>query len=169
DHRQLGGPFQVVLDYGPGRAGVELDEPLELALDPLGPVDDHLGGVECALAAVPGVADHAGGPAGEHDGPVPGELEAAEGEQRDEVAGLQARRGRVEARVEGDDATVQACAQRAGVGAVLDQASPAQLVENVLGHGWLSSRKRSRALDGIVLRALFLAAPAAATVLADRG
>ena len=55
----------------------------------------------------PGIADHPGGAAGQRDRPVAGVLEAAEHDQPDQVAVVQARRRRVAAVVEGDRALGQ--------------------------------------------------------------
>ena len=101
------GPGQVVLDDGAGRRVVEVDEALELAADPVGPLGDGVGGVQRALAGVARIADHAGRAAGQHDRPVPGLLEPPQRQQRHQVSGVQARRGRVEARVDGDRARGQ--------------------------------------------------------------
>ena len=65
-----------------------------------------------ALAGVLGVADQAGRPADQDQRPVPGLLQPPGGDQLHEVAHVQARRGRVEADVEGDRAPVELGAQR---------------------------------------------------------
>ncbi len=102
DRRHLRGPGQVVLDDGAGGRLVELDEPLELAADPVGPLGDGVGGVERALAGLARIADHAGRAAGQHDRPMSGLLKPPQRQQRHQMAGVQARRGGVEARIDGD-------------------------------------------------------------------
>ena len=58
--------------------------------------------VQRAFPGLPGIADHSGRAAGQHDRPVAGLLEPTQRQQRDEVAGVQTRRGRVEPRIDGD-------------------------------------------------------------------
>ena len=79
-------------------------EPLELALDPVGPLGHGRDAVQRAFAGVTRVADHPGGAAREHDRPGARLLEAAQREQRDEVARVQAGGGRVEPAVEREHA-----------------------------------------------------------------
>jgi hypothetical protein len=77
-HRLVAGPVQVVHHDRPGRRVVEVDEPLQLAAHPLGPLRHRVEVVERALPDVARVADHAGGPAGQHDRAVTGALEPAQ-------------------------------------------------------------------------------------------
>ena len=89
---------EVVLDDRAGRRAVEVDEPLELTPDPVGPLRDGVRGVQPAFARVARIADHARRAAGQHDRPVSGALEPPQCQQRHQVSGVQARRGRVETR-----------------------------------------------------------------------
>ena len=87
---------------------------------------------EVALLAAPaGVADHAGGAAGEGDRPVAGVGEAAQHEQADEVADVQAVGGRVAPVVERDRALGEPGGQRLPVGGVVDQATGVEVGEEV--------------------------------------
>ena len=131
DRRQLARPGQVVLDDRAGRRIVEVDEALELTADPVGPVGDGVGGVQGALAGVARVADHAGGAAGQHDRPMPGLLKPPQRQQRNQMAGVQARRGRVESRIDGDGSGGQLGRQRVPVGGLRNQPAPVQLIEDV--------------------------------------
>ncbi len=67
-----------------------------------------------------------------------GQLQAPHRDQLHEVAEVEARRGRVEAAVEGDRAGGQCGAQRIGIGAVRDQPAPGEVVEDLGGHGPMS-------------------------------
>ena len=84
--RLRAGPVEVVRDHGAGRRAVELDEPLQLAADALHPVGDRVRALQGALPHVARVADLPGRAAGEDDRAGARLLEAAQGEQRDEVA-----------------------------------------------------------------------------------
>ena len=108
----VAGPRQVVLDDGAGRRVVEVDEALELTADAVGPVGHGGRVVQGAFAGVPGIADHSGRAAGQHDRPVAGLLEPTQRQQRDQVAGVQTRRGRVESRIDGDGSGGQLVSQR---------------------------------------------------------
>jgi hypothetical protein len=92
------------------------------------PGGDHLGGVERALAGLSRVADLPGRAPDEQQRPVPGELEATRGDDLHEVAGVQGGSRRVEADIERDRPAVQRRPQGVGVGRVLDQATPLQVV-----------------------------------------
>ena len=115
---------------GAGRRIVEVDEPLELPADPVGPLRDGVGGVQRPLAGVARVADHAGGAAGQHDRPMACPLKPPQRQQRDEVSGVQARCGGVEARIDGDRSGFQLGRQRIPVGGLRNQSTPLQLVED---------------------------------------
>ena len=138
------GPVEVVRDERAGRRAVELHEPLELAPDPVGPLGDGRDAVERALARVARIADHPGGAAREHDRPGARLLEPAQREQRDEVARVQAGRGRVEPAVEREHARGQVAPQCVGVGALRDEAAPLQFVEDVRAHATDPPPTRSR-------------------------
>ena len=148
DGRQRGGPV-VVVDRGRGVVALEGDEARDLLAHPLGPLLDGVEGVERALAGVARVADHAGGAADQDVGRVAGQLQAPRGDELDEVAHVEARRGRVEADIELDAPLAQRRAERVAVGGVGHEAAPLQLVECVGGRhgssfGW--GRVRGRAL-----------------------
>ncbi len=67
DRRHRRRPGEVVRHHRARGRVVEIDEPLQLAADALGPLGDGVGGVEGALAGVARVADHPGRSAGQHD------------------------------------------------------------------------------------------------------
>lgn len=148
DGGQRCGPVQVV-DHHSGVRPVEVQEGLDLALDALHPPGDDLFGVEDALRRRLRVTDESGGAADQGQRPVSGPLEATDREDLHEVADMQARRGGVEAAVQGHrvatliDASALP-AQRVEVGALRDEAAPGQLVEDVLCHGAPSSRQSGR-------------------------
>ena len=133
DRRQLPGPRQVVLDDGAGGRVVELDEPFQLPPDPVGPVGDGVGGVT-SFAGVARVTDHPGGAAGQHDRPVSGLLKAPQRQQWHQMAGVQARRGGIEARIDGCGSGGQQFGKRIAVGRLCDQSAPRQLVEDRRTH-----------------------------------
>ncbi len=113
---------------------VEVDEPGELAPEPSGPLPHLVLRVQGAFADVPRVADQPGTAAGEQDWPMTCVLKPPEHEHLDEVTGVQARRRRVEARIDGDRTPVQVSPQGSEVGGLRDQTAPGQLVKNVLAH-----------------------------------
>ena len=83
------------------------------------------------LGAAAGVADHPGGAAGQGEGAVPGVLEAAQHDQADQVAVVEARRRRVDAVVERDRSLREPGRQRGPVGGVVHQAALVEVVEEV--------------------------------------
>src|SRR4029077_12059791 len=132
--RQPRRPVQVADDQRRVGLGAEVKETGYLAADPLHPLGDRLPGVEHPLGRLAaGVPDQPGRPADQGDRPVPSQLEAAHGEQQDEVADVQPGRGRVETAVQGDRSRVERLAQLAEVGGLRDQPAPGQLVDDV-GH-----------------------------------
>jgi hypothetical protein len=89
----------------------------------------HLLRVERALGRLAArVADLPGGAADQQQRFMAAELEAAGGDELHEVADVQRGRGRVEADIERDRRVVERFAQLAGVGRVLDQAAPHEVV-----------------------------------------
>ena len=95
-----------------------------------GPVRDGVSCIEGAFTGVAGIADHSGRSAGEHDRPVSGLLKAPQGEQWHQMAGMQARSGRVESRVHGHDARGEVRRQCVAIGRLGDQAPPVKLLED---------------------------------------
>ena len=136
DRRQARGPV-VVVDHRRGVVALEGQERLDLAAYPLHPVLDGVERVEGALPRVPRVADHAGRAADQGVRRVAGVLEPLRGQHLDQVAHVQARRGRVEADVEPHAPAGQGLAQGVEVRRVGDQAAPLEVVEEgrVDGHG----------------------------------
>jgi hypothetical protein len=97
------GPGGVIEELGGVGGGIEVEEFGELGFDALDIVIEDFAGEELAfLGFTAGVTDEAGGAAGDGDGVVAGELEAAEGEEGDEVADVEAIGSGVEAAVEGE-------------------------------------------------------------------
>jgi hypothetical protein len=111
---QLGSRLEQTLELGPdgGHVGLDLVSGEQV---PLG-----------GLTA--GVADHPGGAAGQVDDLVPGPLEPAQRADPDQVADLQARGGRVEADVGDEAAGVEQPGQLLGVGALVHQPPPHEVV-----------------------------------------
>ena len=136
DRRERRGPV-VVVDHRRRVVALEAEERLDLRTDPLGPVLHRVERVERPLPGLLGVADHAGGAADQRVRRVAGVLEPAGGHQLDQVAHVEARRGRVEADIEPDAALGQRGAQRVAIRGVGEQAAPLQVVEEgrVDGHG----------------------------------
>ncbi len=118
---------------------LEGEEARDLAADAVHPLGDGLRVVQRALGGRLGVADQAGGAADQAERPVAGLLEAAHGEDLDEVAEVQAGRGRVEAAIERDGAVRERLAQCVLVSGQGDQPAPLQLVDDVR-HGSVSPR-----------------------------
>ena len=83
------------------------------------------------LAASSGVADHARRAAGQREGPVAGELEAAQGELAEQVADVQAVGRRIEADVDADRPGGQPGGERGPVGRVVHEATGLELGEQV--------------------------------------
>ena len=111
--------------------GVEVEEPAELGLDGgrrwrrAAPVEQV-----ALLGAAAGIADHAGGAAGQGDRAVAGVLEAAQQQERLEVADVEAVGRRVEAAVERDRPLAPAGAASAARSVrVVDQAAGVEVVE----------------------------------------
>ena len=99
----------------------------------LDPVLNGLGRVESSLGGVLGVADHAGGASDEGVRRVAGLLEPLGRDDLDQVAHVQARRGRVEADIELDAALGEGRAERVQVGGVSDEPTPFEIVDQI-GH-----------------------------------
>ena len=108
-----GGPVGVVDDAGWVAAGAEVEEALELGLNAREIVGELLAGEQVAFGGfAAGVADHAGGAAGEADGVVTRELEAPQGKLGDKMADMEGIAGRVEAAIQRDRPLAQALGQR---------------------------------------------------------
>ena len=124
--------------------GVEVEESGELGSDGGDVGGDLVFGEELAfLGFAAGVADAAGGTAGDGDGVVACELEAAEGDERDETAGVEAVGGGVEAAVESDWVVGETLGEAAGAvtgfgaaGVVVDEAAPLKFCEDVHESQW---------------------------------
>ena len=94
---------------------------------------DLSGRLQIALGGFAGgIADHAGGTTGQRDGMVALVLKAAEREERDEVADMERVGGRIKAAIECDRAGSEARGEHREVGAVGEEATPAEFVKN--GH-----------------------------------
>ena len=102
-------------------------------------------------------------------GRCPARWKRVQHEQRHQVAGVQARRGRVEPAVERDRAGVEVAPQRVEVGGLRDQAAPGQLVEDVRAHGRsILPHQVSRFPAGTAARAPSAAAPVRRSPRASR-
>ena len=137
DDRHRRGPV-VVVDHRRGVRSLERQERLDLAAHLLDPLLDGVERVERALARLLGVADHAGRPTHQEVRRVAGLLQSARGQDLDQVAHVQAGRGRVEADVEPHAPLPERLAQGVEVRRVGDQAAPLEVVEEggVDGHAW---------------------------------
>lgn len=132
-------PVGVVDEASGVGGGVEVEEACELGSDGGDVGGDLVFGEELAfLGFAAGVADAAGGAAGDGDGVVAGELEAAEGDEGDETAGVETIGGGVEAAVEGDWVVEETLGEPAGAvtgfgaaGVVVDEAAPLKFCEDV--------------------------------------
>ena len=125
-------PARVIQQAGGIGGGVEIEQAAELFLD-LGDVGvEHFLGEQLALLRLAaGVADGAGGAAGERDGVMAQQLKPAQRQQRHQVAHVQAVGGRVKAAVKRDGARADAFRQLLRVGAIGQQAAPLEFFQNV--------------------------------------
>ncbi|RPK41748.1 hypothetical protein EES40_20220 [Streptomyces sp. ADI93-02] len=130
DRGQARGPVQVV-HHGRGVRALEGEEGLDLPAQPLDPRGDGLRVVQRALRGGPRVTDLTGRPADQGKRLQPRHLEPAHGEHLHQMADVQARRGRVEAAIEGDRAVRESLAQCVLVGGLGEQPAPLQLVDDV--------------------------------------
>ena len=112
--------------FGPSKSR----RPLDLALDAGHPAGHGLLAVQHPLAGCLRIADQPGRSPDQQQRSVTGSLQSPGHHQLDEVAHVDARRGRVEPDVEGDGSRVQMLRQRGLVGGVRHQAPPSQLVED---------------------------------------
>ncbi len=134
EERQGRQPVGVVEQHGTRRAGGEIEEALELGADASGVDGDLLRRQHRALGPLAaGVADARGPRAQQHDRPVPVRLEPAQDQHPDQAADVQAVGGDVDAVVDGEALAGQLGRQLV-IGDLVDQAPPAQLVEDVPGH-----------------------------------
>ena len=136
-------PGMVVGDPGAGRA-VEVEEALELGPDPGGIGHDHLAGQQVALGrGARRVADHARPAAHQGHRPAAVALEVEQAEDRDQVADMEGRPGRVEADVARDRARIAQPRRESGC-RLLEQAAPGQFVEQAFGGGRGFGDRRGR-------------------------
>ena len=134
DGGQVTGPLHVV-DHPRAHGPLgEVHEELELTGDALGPLGHGVRGVHGALPDLAGVADHPCRSPGQHDRPVPGQLEPPQGEKRDQVTCVQARTGGIEAAVQRHGALVEMGTERVEVGRLRDEPPPLQVFEDVGSH-----------------------------------
>jgi len=126
------GPVGVVDQRGGVEPGLEVEQSLQLDLD-----GGHVGaqGVaieEVALVAAPArVAHHPGGPAGQGERPVPGQLEPAQRQLAEQVAEVERVGGGIETDIHPDRPVGQALGQRLEVGGVVDQPTSLQVGDDV--------------------------------------
>jgi len=131
-HRDRRSPVGVVDQGGLERAGLEVQQFDELALDAFDVAAQGLGVEQIAfVAATPRVADHAGGATSQRKRPMAGQLEATEEQLADEMSDVQ-RVGRgVEADVQPDRPLRQPGAKCGQIGGVVDQATRMKVVEQI--------------------------------------
>ncbi len=82
-------------------------------------------------------------PPASDDRPVPGDLEAPQHHQAEEVADVEAVGGRVEADVDGDRTVGEARGQRVAIGGVVDEAASVEVGEQVHGRQWWQKAQRA--------------------------
>ena len=111
--------------------GLKIKQLLQLLLYAGDVGGEHFVGEQVALSRfAAGIADGAGGAAGEWDGDVAEILKPAQRNKGNQVAHVQAVSGWVKTAVKNGRTLVQAFGQRLGVGAVIDQSAPGQFVED---------------------------------------
>ena len=126
------------------RPTVEVDDAADLRLDRRHVAVERVVVEQVALLGAPArVADHAGRPAGQGDRHVAGVLEAAQHDQPDQVAVVQAVGRRVAAVVDGDRPAGQAGGERVAVGRLLDEAAGVEIGEQVHRAAVMLARRRS--------------------------
>ena len=119
DGRDGAQPGAVVEEEGVG----EVEELAQLGSDAVEVGVEHLPGQHGAFVGpATRVPDQPGGPSGQGDGPMAGQLEAAQGAELEQAADVQAVGGRVEADVDGEAPRVESRRKR-GVGHLMDQAA----------------------------------------------
>src|SRR2546425_3026088 len=139
DDVELGEPRVVVEELG-ATGSLEIDEAGHLALELFRPGRHLLLGVERAFSGLAArIADEPRAATDQHDGSVAVELEAAEGEQRQQAARVQALGGRVEAAIDRAGAPRQMGIQLAGIGHVGDESAGLEIAEQRCSHGCRSS------------------------------
>ena len=114
------------------RAGLEIEDPLQLELDARHVVGELLAAEQVALLRLAaGVADHAGRPSGERERAVPRHLEPAQPELAHQMAGVQRVGGGIEPDVDADRPLVEARPEELQVGRVVDETTRVQVVDQV--------------------------------------
>lgn len=125
EEAERGGPIGIIHEAGGVTGGVEIQEARELAADGDDVVGELRGREEITFGGFTGgIADHAGGTAGEGDGVVAGELEAAQEELRHEVADVERIARGIEAAIDRDRAGGEALGERGAIGATGVEATP---------------------------------------------
>src|SRR5690606_20886118 len=121
-------PVGVVHEAGGVGGDLEVEQAGQLRLDAGDVVGELFAGEEIALGgAAGGIADHAGGAAGEGDDVVAGELEATQHQLPHEVPDVKRVAGRVEAAIQRHRSLAQALGERVKVGAIGQQAAPLEV------------------------------------------
>ena len=142
----------VVVHHG-GRIGtVERHEALDLGADPLDPARHDVGGVHDPLTGLLRVTDEAGGPAHQHERPVPRLLQATCEQELHQVAGVHALGGGIEAHIELHGPLVQMRRQRVRVCRVGNQPTPPEVLEECVHAGQHSPRRRRLSPRGTLPR-----------------
>ena len=136
DHVELREPCVVVGEDRGVRPAVEIEERAHLALEPLRPLGDLLFRIQRALTGLAArVADEAGAPADEHDRPVSGQLQAAQRQQRQEAADVEAVGGRIEADVRRAAPREEVRVELVGRGDVGDELAALEIAQQIRAHG----------------------------------
>jgi len=133
EEAERGDPVGIVNEAGGIGGRIEVEKTGELGLDAGDVVRELFSREQVAFGrATRGIADHAGGAAGEGDDMVPGALESRERELAHEVADVQRVAGGIEAAIDRDGAFAQALGERVKVGAVGEESAPLEVFDQ--GH-----------------------------------
>jgi hypothetical protein len=152
DVAQEGDQFQarqplVVVDQDSGMwPSVEIEEGAHLLFQSPRPHRDLLSRVQRALARLAGrITDESGAPPHQHDGPMPGQLDPAESQERHQTAHVQAVGGGVEAHVDRARRLGQMRGELVGRRDVGHESAPVEILEHWRWH-------RRQALSGLHYR-----------------
>ena len=132
EHAGAGGPVGVVDQRRLIRTWLEVEDPLQLELDARHVVSELVTAEQVALLGLAArIADHARRPAGERERPMARHLEPPQPELAHQVAGVQGIGRRIEADVDTDRPLVETRPEELQVGRVVDQPTPAEIVDQV--------------------------------------
>lgn len=121
----------VIIGHNRGIIALEAQKRLKLAADALHPLLHGFQSIQAALGRLEArVADHAGGSAHQRHRRVAGQLEAAQGQHRQQMADVQAVSRGIEAAIKRDFLLVEQGIERFGIGGLRDQAARLEVLDN---------------------------------------